>query len=106
MATCCTKLVITSHFAPKIAISHARPEAGVNKLGMSILLLKEAVNFSETEDREVNVVITLAAPDNEKHLLALQQLSELLMGSLDELLTLKDAESVLGLINRYSKKEE
>lgn len=92
--------------APKIAISHARPEAGVNRLGMSILLIKEAVKFSEEKDRDVNIVITLAAPDNEKHLLALQQLSELLMESLDELLGLKDKKSVLALINKYSKKEE
>ncbi len=92
--------------APKIAISHARPEDGVNRLGMSILLIKEAVSFSKDKDRDVNVVITLAAPDNEKHLLALQQLSELLMGSLDELLEATDKQSVIDLINKYSEKEE
>ncbi|MCD6482106.1 MAG: PTS sugar transporter subunit IIA [Candidatus Izimaplasma sp.] len=92
--------------APKIAISHARPEEGVNRLGMSILIIKEAVNFSEDKDRKVNIVITLAAPDNEKHLLALQQLSELLMASLDELLAAKDKKTILDLIKKYSKKEE
>ena len=92
--------------APQIAISHARPENGVNRLGMSILIMEESVNFSKDKDRNVRIVITLAAPDNEKHLLALQQLSEMLMGSLDELLETKDKQSVLNLINKYSKEEE
>ncbi|WP_347862311.1 BglG family transcription antiterminator [Salimicrobium sp. PL1-032A] len=35
--------------APDIAIPHARPEEGVNRLGMSFLRLKEPVAFSEKE---------------------------------------------------------
>ncbi|MCF7925136.1 MAG: BglG family transcription antiterminator [Candidatus Izimaplasma sp.] len=91
--------------ADKIAISHARPEDGVNDLGMSILLLEKPVIFHGKNDREVNVIVTLAAPDNEKHLLALQQLSQLFMESLEELLAAKTKEDVLKLVEQYSKEE-
>ncbi len=89
--------------APNIAISHARPEDGANDLGMTVLVLKEAIFFNEKQDRPVRVVVTLAAPDNEKHLLALQQLSQLLMEDLDNLLVATDADQVLKLVEKYSK---
>ena len=89
--------------APNIAISHARPEDGAKALGMSVLVLDEPVYFSEKKDRPVRVIITLVAPDNEKHLLALQQLSELLMEDLDNLLATKDKETVLKLVGKYSQ---
>ena len=89
--------------APNIAISHARPEDGAKDLGMSVLILDEPVYFSAKNDRPVRIVITLVAPDNEKHLLALQQLSQLLLEELDNLLNSKDIETVLELVSKYSK---
>ncbi len=89
--------------APNIAISHARPEDGVKKLGMSLLILEDAIYFSDNLDRPVRVVITLVAPDNEKHLLALQQLSQLLMEDLDNLLVATNKDTVLELVSKYSK---
>jgi transcriptional antiterminator/mannitol/fructose-specific phosphotransferase system IIA component (Ntr-type) len=91
--------------ADQIAISHARPEDGVNELGMSMLLLDQPVIFHGKKDREVRVVVTLAAPDNEKHLLALQQLSRLFMESLEDLLAAQSKDDVLKLIETYSKEE-
>lgn len=91
--------------APNIVISHARPDDGVNTLGMSLLVLKTPINFSETLDRNARVIVTLAAPDGEKHLLALQQLSTLLVESGDKLLSLQDSESILSLIDTYSRKD-
>jgi mannitol/fructose-specific phosphotransferase system IIA component (Ntr-type) len=88
--------------APNIAISHARPEDGANELGMSILILDEPTYFKENNERPARIIVTLAAPDNEKHLLALQQLSRLLMEDLDTLLAAKDKETVLELVKKYS----
>jgi len=88
--------------APNIAISHARPEDGVNELGMSMMMLSEAVNFSEDKERFVKLVVTLAAPDEESHLKALGQLSELFMNSMEEIMSCKTKEEVLKLINQYS----
>ncbi|HAE63022.1 MAG TPA: hypothetical protein DCG38_11940 [Eubacteriaceae bacterium] len=89
--------------APNVAISHARPEDGVIELGMSILVLDEAVNFSDEKERPAKLIVTLAAPDDESHLKALGQLSELFMNSMDEMLASKSKDDVLNLIKRYSK---
>lgn len=88
--------------APNIAISHARPQDGANGLGLTMLLLEEPLYFSEDKERPVRIVITLAAPDNEQHLLALQQLSRLLMEDLDNLLQAKTAEPIIELVRKYS----
>ncbi|GAF23819.1 PTS system, mannitol-specific IIA component [Bacillus sp. JCM 19047] len=64
--------------APSIAMPHARPEEGVKKLGISMLKLNEPVSFSNEAKHNAQIIIVLAAIDNETHLKALSQLSELL----------------------------
>lgn len=63
--------------APLIALPHARPEQGVKQQGFSVLLLNEAVKFSQTS-HEVKLVIGFAATDSESHLQSLMSLSEIL----------------------------
>ncbi len=89
--------------APNIAISHARPEDGANGLGMTILVLEEPAYFEKNQTRPARVIVTLAAPDNEQHLLALQQLSQLLMEDLDNLLAATSENQVLELVQKYSE---
>lgn len=68
--------------APKVAVPHARPERGVNKLGLSLLKLDHPVDFNisseEDPERYVELVFVLAAIDGEAHLKALIQLSKIL----------------------------
>ncbi|GIP39924.1 sugar transporter [Paenibacillus sp. J31TS4] len=64
--------------APGVAIAHAKPEEGVNRLGMSLLKLEEPVAFSEEEKHQVRAIVVLAAQDGERHLRALQDLTRLL----------------------------
>lgn len=91
--------------APGIALPHARPEAGVNKLGMSFLQLKESCAFSEKPEHQVRLFFVLAAIDNETHLKALSQLSKMLSDSdnLEKLQTADAAADVLDIINQYSQ---
>lgn len=49
-----------------IAIPHAMPNAGVNRLAMSLLVVKNGVYFSETE--QVHFVIVIAPVDKEQHI--------------------------------------
>ena len=70
------------------------------------MLLKEPVSFKPNNEKPIRVVVTLAAPDNEKHLLALQQLSRLLMEDLETLLNVTSKEDVLSLVEKYSGEEE
>lgn len=92
--------------APQIAIPHARPETGVERLGMSLLRLRSPVFFSEDPKHQASLVIVLAAVDNETHLKALSQLTEMLSepGNIDQLLSAETKEDVLSLVSKYSYK--
>ncbi|MFB5664074.1 BglG family transcription antiterminator [Alteribacillus sp. HJP-4] len=88
--------------APRIAIPHARPESGVERLGMSFLRLKEPVYFSEKEKHRAQIVIVLAAIDNQSHLKALAQLTELLSNedNVEQLISASDSKTVMELIHQ------
>lgn len=68
---------------PGIVLSHARPEEGANKLGMSLITLNRPVTFGSKLNDPVKIIFTLSAVDNEKHLKALSQLMELLINTED-----------------------
>ncbi len=89
--------------APKIAIPHARPENGVNKLGMSLLKINQEIGFSDKEEHLANIVIVLAAEDNNSHLKALTQLTELLSNEDDtnSLLQATSIDDALKIIKKY-----
>ncbi|MGG4490936.1 BglG family transcription antiterminator [Metabacillus idriensis] len=90
--------------APKIALPHARPEDGVNKVGMSFLRIKEGCSFSEKTEHHVHLLFVLAAIDNETHLKALSQFS-MMLSNPENILKLEQAETtdeVLSVINQYS----
>lgn len=58
-----------------VAMPHSRPEDGVLKMGMSLLKLNTPAKFG---NNNVQILITLAAKDNESHIDALTNLVELL----------------------------
>ncbi|WP_176222156.1 BglG family transcription antiterminator [Tuberibacillus sp. Marseille-P3662] len=90
--------------APKIAVPHARPESGVQRLGMSLLTIKDGIYFSDQEDHFVQMVIVLAAVDNDTHLKALSQLTELISNqdSVDEMIQATDPKTIMNLVNQVS----
>ncbi|THB60931.1 BglG family transcription antiterminator [Vagococcus silagei] len=67
-------IVITPH----IALAHASSTDGVNKVGFSLITLKNEIKFNHEANDPVKVVITLAATDQSTHLKALSELMELL----------------------------
>ena len=81
--------------APNIALPHARPEFGVKKMGLSILVIKEPVWFSDKDQHKVQLIIVLAAADNQSHLEALAELAAIL----------GDEENVNKLIHSESKED-
>ena len=92
--------------APGIVLSHSRPEDGVNKVSMSLITLKDPIEFGSEMNDPVKLIITLAAIDNESHLKALSQLMELFMNSedLNKIINATNKETILSIINKYSKK--
>lgn len=58
-----------------IAIPHARPQDGVNSLGMSLLKVEDGIALDNGE--KVHIVVVIAAIDKNQHLNALLQLMKL-----------------------------
>lgn len=89
--------------APGIVLSHARPENGVNKLSMSLTLLKNPVVFGHETNDPVKLVITVAAIDNETHLKALSQLMELMMNEEDmkKIFNANNKDEIVKIVNKY-----
>jgi mannitol operon transcriptional antiterminator len=61
-----------------LALAHARPEDGVNKLGISVMTLMEPVNFGNPENDPVKIIFCLAAVDSYSHLNVMKNLIELI----------------------------
>lgn len=65
-------MVLTDYFA----LMHARPGQGVNKLGMSLLISRKAIDL---EGKPVKIFLVMAAVDNTSHLQSLQKVVSILM---------------------------
>lgn len=91
--------------APGIALNHARPENGVNRVSMSLITLKQPVKFGSDINDPVKLIVTLASNDNESHLKALSQLMELFMNEddLKEIMSATNKEQVISIVSHYSE---
>lgn len=85
--------------APGVALPHARPEDGVIKEGICIIILQEEVAFEP--GKEIKVLIGLAAKDNESHIKILQKIAEVISEeeSMEQLKNAKGKEEILHLFN-------
>ncbi|WP_042680302.1 PTS sugar transporter subunit IIA [Thermococcus paralvinellae] len=63
--------------APGVALPHARPEDGALKVGISVVTLKNPVDFDSPND-PVRIVIAFSAPTNSQHLQLLKELATIL----------------------------
>ncbi|MBE6070647.1 MAG: PTS mannitol transporter subunit IIA [Clostridium butyricum] len=89
--------------APGIVLSHARPEDGVIETGISIMTLKNPIEFGSELNDPVKLVITLAAKDSTGHMSVLSKLMELLMNTedLSKIFNAKSNEDVENIIKKY-----
>lgn len=71
----------------EFALMHAQPGEGVNEMGMSMLIVDEAVDL---EGKPVKIFVILAAVDSSSHLECLKQLVSILMEE-DKLIWLQTA---------------
>lgn len=67
-------IVLTKH----VALPHARPESGALESAIGITVLKEPIVFGSKDNDPVKYIFSLSAIDNEKHLVAMAELVELL----------------------------
>lgn len=61
--------------APGLAMPHSRPEDGVRRVGFSLLTLRTPVEFGHPDNDPVDVLIFLAAADNDSHVDAISQVA-------------------------------
>lgn len=64
--------------APGIAMPHARPEAGVKEVGISVILLRNPVKFGNEEFDPVRIVFAICAKEHDSHIELLKDLSLIL----------------------------
>lgn len=87
-----------------VAMPHAQPDKGALRVGMSLITLKNPVNFGNAENDPVNIIICFSATDSKTHLKALSQLAKLLDNE-EALLKISSSNSkaeVLEIIKTYS----
>ena len=84
---------------PGVALAHARPEDGAKKIGLSLVTLKDPVNFGNETFDPVKLVFALCAVDNHSHLELIQEIG-LVFDDYDKLMSLTDCRSKEELIGR------
>lgn len=80
-----------------VAMPHARPEDGVKKTGISLLIIKKGVNFL---GENVNLIFTLASKDNSSHIEIIRELSMIIDNEnlIKKLIVSKSEQEALNLL--------
>ncbi len=85
--------------APGIALAHARPEDGVEALGVAVVTLAEPIAFGHDDNDPVDVVFAFGSPDARQHVGLLGSLAAALEGGLaDRLRAAPDDQAARGLL--------
>lgn len=88
--------------APQIAMPHSRPEDGANEQALSLLVLKQGVNFGSDND-PVRLVLMLAAKDSESHLEMLSAVAELFADEdvIRQIIQADNTTEIAEIVHRY-----
>ncbi|RLM24863.1 PTS mannitol transporter subunit IIA [Brenneria alni] len=88
---------------PGIAMPHARPEDGVNRLALSLTVISDGVDFDAGENDPVKLLIVLAATDSNSHIDTISQLAALFDNSDDTaaIIQANTTQDILSIIARY-----
>jgi ascorbate PTS system EIIA or EIIAB component len=91
--------------APGLALAHSRPSAAVRDVAFSVLTLEPPIEFGHADHDPVQLVVGLAAPDDESHIEALREMADLLSDDerRDRLMGASTVEEVMALIQEGIK---
>jgi mannitol/fructose-specific phosphotransferase system IIA component (Ntr-type) len=89
--------------APGVALLHGRPQHGVKRICMSLVVLKTPVKFGHPENDPVTLAFALGGVDERSHLDALAQLATLLSDedAASRLRSAQTVEEVLEIIRSF-----
>lgn len=88
---------------PHIALAHARPSEKVLRSGISLITLKEPVEFGNKDNDPVDIVFSLCAKSHKSHLNVLENLSRVLAEE-EKVQLLRDSnnvDQVYSVLNNY-----
>lgn len=85
--------------APGVALAHSRPAESVISTGLSLLTLAEPIEFGNSANDPVRLLIGMSAIDHDSHLEMLKQLAEMLSSeeTVNSLLNATDSEQIRSL---------
>lgn len=88
---------------PRVILAHAKPEDGVESLDVSMLVCKKEITFSDFY--KANIILLLAAKDQESHLRMLKDISEIfsIQTRIDEILACSGPEEVRKYMDNIRK---
>jgi PTS system ascorbate-specific IIA component len=86
--------------APGIALAHGKPGDQVLATGLSLLLIREPVEFKHSQNDPVQLVFGLAAVDHDSHIELMAELAEFLsdLERVKSLLTCSNIEQIRALL--------
>lgn len=89
--------------APGVALLHGRPQHGVKRICMSLVVLKTPVKFGHPENDPVTLAFALGGVDERSHLDALAQLATLLSDeeAASRLRSARSVEEVLEVVRAF-----
>ena len=88
---------------PHIAMPHARPEDGVNHNALSLLIVRNGVNFNNEENDPVKLVLLLAAQDSDQHIQLITSISEFFCceDDINSVITAKNTSQIIEILKKY-----
>lgn len=86
-----------------IAMPHARPEEGVIRTALSLVIISEGVSFNSPDNDPVYVVFALAATDSHSHIEMIASLSQLFCEEkiVEKLTNSGSKEAVLAILSQF-----
>lgn len=88
--------------APMIAMPHARPEEGVNNNALSLLVVRNGVEFHSEDNDPVKILLLLAAKDCNQHIELITSISEFFCSE-DDVLAVSEAQEIKQIIETINK---
>ncbi len=86
--------------APGIALAHGKPGDEVLATGLSLLMIREPIEFKHSENDPVQLVFGLAATDHDSHIEVMAELASFLSDSnrINSVLTCSNIEQIRALL--------
>lgn len=86
--------------AEKVALAHTSVGEYNKKVGMSLVIFKNPIKFSDIERHNVNLLFTLSAIDAESHMDIMQKFANIFMNKniVNEILNEKDIHKILNIL--------